>query len=58
MTSIRQPLHRHRHHFTWINEWTERLDPDRRPLGIELILPDWVYAGVVDQRLVRTIDRA
>ena len=26
------------------------------PLGIELILPDWFYAGVVDAALVLTID--
>ena len=58
MTSIRQPFHRHQHRFSWINEWKERLDADGRPLGIEMILPDWFYAGVVDQGLVLTIDRA
>jgi len=57
-TTIRQPLQRRRHRFSWINEWKERLDPDGRPLGIELILPDWFYAGVLDQALVLTIDRA
>lgn len=57
-TSIRQPLQRRRHRFSWINEWKERLDPEGRPLGIELILPDWFYAGVLDQALVLTIDRA
>ena len=29
-----------------------------RPLGIELILPDWFYAAVLDDALVLTIDRA
>ena len=29
-----------------------------RPLGLELILPDWFYAGVLDEALVLTIDRA
>ena len=29
-----------------------------RPQGIELILPDWFYAGVLDDALVLTIDRA
>lgn len=57
-TTIRQPLQRRRHRFSWINEWKERLDPHGRPLGIELILPDWFYAGVLDQALVLTIDRA
>jgi plasmid replication initiation protein len=57
-TSIRQPLQRRRHRFSWINEWRERLEPNGRPLGIELILPDWFYTGVIDQALVLTIDRA
>ena len=29
-----------------------------RPRGLELILPDWFYAGVLDDALVLTIDRA
>ncbi|MEO6216332.1 MAG: replication initiator protein A [Sphingomonas sp.] len=57
-TTIRQPQQRRRHRFSWINEWKERLDADGRPLGIELILPDWFYAGVLDQALILTIDRA
>ncbi|MDD3799488.1 MAG: replication initiator protein A [Novosphingobium sp.] len=57
-TSIRQQHQRHRHRFSWINEWQERLDAQGRPLGIELILPDWFYAGVLDRALVLTIDRA
>ncbi|MCW6530744.1 replication initiator protein A [Sphingomonas sp. MMSM20] len=57
-TSIRQQHQRRRHRFSWINEWKERLDPAGRPRGIELILPDWFYAGVLDRSLVLTIDRA
>ena len=57
-TSIRQQHQRRRHRFSWINEWRELADVNGRPLGIELILPDWFYAGVVDQALVLTIDRA
>ena len=30
----------------------------RPPRGLELILPDWFYAGVLDDALVLTIDRA
>lgn len=56
-TSIRQPTERRRHRFSWINEWKERLDAAGRPLGIELILPDWFYAGILDDALVLTIDR-
>ena len=57
-TSIRQPTIRRRHRFSWINEWKERLDGQGRPRGIELILPDWFYAGVMNDAFVLTIDRA
>mgnify|MGYP001235187307 CR=1 FL=1 len=57
-TSIRQPSQRRRHRFSWINEWKERLDGSGRALGIEMIVPDWFYEGVIDQALVLTIDPA
>jgi plasmid replication initiation protein len=57
-TSIRQPSERRRHRFSWINEWKERADSTGRPQGIELILADWFYAGVMVDALVLTIDRA
>ena len=57
-TSIRQPAERRRHRFSWINEWKERVDIHGRPQGLELILPDWFYAGVLDNALILTIDRA
>lgn len=56
-TSIRQPTERRKHRFSWINEWKERSDGAGRPRGIELILPDWFYAGVMEDALVLTIDR-
>jgi plasmid replication initiation protein len=58
MTSIRQPTERRRHRFSWISEWKETADVHGRALGLELILPDWFYAGVLDEALVLTIDRA
>ena len=58
LTYIRQPAERRRHRFSWINEWKETADAHGRPLGLELILPDWLYAGVLDDALVLTIDRA
>ncbi|NWK97361.1 RepA replication protein [Sphingobium lactosutens] len=57
-TSIRQEHQRRRHRFSWINEWRELADGNGRARGIELILPDWFYAGVVDRALVLTIDPA
>jgi plasmid replication initiation protein len=58
LTSIRQPTSRRRHRFSWINEWKEMADPHGRPLGLELILPDWFYTGVLNRTLVLTIDPA
>jgi len=57
-TSIRETTGRRLHRFSWINEWQERTDSRGAPLGIELILPDWFYAGVLDAALVLTIDPA
>jgi plasmid replication initiation protein len=57
-TSIRETTRRRLHRFSWINEWKERADVRGTPLGIELILPDWFYAGVLDAALVLTIDPA
>jgi plasmid replication initiation protein len=57
-TSLRQPAGRRLHRFSWINEWKERADLRGRPRGIELILPDWYYAALVDPSHVLTIDRA
>ena len=55
-TSIRQPAGRRLHRFSWINEWTERVRPDGRSDGIELVLADWFYAGVMEDALVLTLD--
>lgn len=57
-TSIRSPAGRRLHRFSWINEWRERADIHGIPQGIELILPDWFYAGVLDAALVLTLDPA
>ena len=57
-TSIRESTGRRLHRFSWLNEWKERADRGGRPLGVELILPDWFYAGVVKHALVLTIDPA
>ena len=57
-TSIRETTGRRLHRFSWINEWKELADARGMPLGIELILPDWFFAGVLDAALVLTIDPA
>jgi plasmid replication initiation protein len=57
-TTIRQPASGRRHRFSWVNEWVERTDHVGRPVGIEMILPDWFYSAVLDDALILTIDRA
>ena len=57
-TTLRQPAEQRMHRFSWVNEWKERADAHGRPLGIELIIPDWLYAAVLNEALVLTIDPA
>ncbi|MBW4053611.1 MAG: replication initiator protein A [Proteobacteria bacterium] len=57
-TSIRQPSSRRLHRFSWINEWKERSAREGKPLGLEVVLPDWFYATVLDSSLILTLDRA
>ena len=57
-TSIREMTGRRLHRFSWINDWKELADPQGKPLGLQLILPDWFYAGVLQEALVLTIDAA
>jgi len=56
-TSIRQAGKR-MHRFSWINEWREHVRLDGRSDGIELILADWFFSGVMDETLVLTLDPA
>ena len=44
------------HRFSWINEWKEYVQPGGRSDGIELILADWFFTGVMDDTLVLTLD--
>ncbi|MGY3442827.1 replication initiator protein A [Bradyrhizobium sp. USDA 4473] len=57
-TSIRQGEHWRRHQFSWINEWEECARRDGRVEGMEFVLPDWFYRGVIDRSLVLSIDPA
>jgi len=56
LTTIRQGDHWRRHQFSWINEWEEMTRHDGRAEGLEVVLPDWFYRGVIDRSLVLTID--
>lgn len=57
-TTIRQGEHWRRQQFSWINEWEELTTRAGRCQGMEFVLPDWFYQGVLDRRLVLTIDPA
>ena len=57
-TTIRNGPHWRRHQFSWINEWEECVLASGRSEGMELVLPDWFYRGVVDRSLVLSIDSA
>lgn len=55
-TSIRQYNGKRLHRFSWLSEWRECIDARGRSQGIELVLPEWFYEGVVNASLVLTID--
>lgn len=57
-TNIRHGENWRRHQFSWINEWEELSRADGRVEGMEFVLPDWFYRGVIDRSLVLTIDPA
>jgi len=57
-TNIRQGENWRGHQFSWINEWEELTRTDGRVEGMEFVLPDWFYRGVIDRSLVLTIDPA
>ena len=58
LTTIRQGEHWRRHQFSWLNEWEELIGRDGRCRGMEFVLPEWFYRGVLDRSLVLTIDPA
>lgn len=55
-TTIRQGEHWRRQQFSWIIEWEERGVRGGRVEGVEIVLPEWFYRGVVDRSLVLSID--
>ena len=57
-TTIRHGEHWRRQQFSWINEWEEMVTRSGRIEGMEFVLPEWFYRGVIDRSLVLTIDPA
>lgn len=58
LTTIRHDTRWRRRQFSWVNEWEECTTRDGRTEGMEMVLPDWFYRGVIDRSLVLTIDPA
>lgn len=55
-TTIRHGEHWRRQQFSWVNEWEELATRSGRVEGMEFVLPEWLYQGIVDRRLVLAID--
>jgi plasmid replication initiation protein len=55
-TSLRQPMEWELHPFSWIDEWSERVDGHGHACGIDFVVSDWLYRTVLDGTLVLTID--
>ena len=55
-TTIRNGPHWRRRQFSWVNEWEEMTTRAGRVEGMEFVLPEWFYNGVIDRSLVLTID--
>jgi plasmid replication initiation protein len=55
-TTLRHGEHWRRQQFSWVNEWEELATRAGRTEGMEFVLPEWFYRGVVDRRLVLAID--
>jgi plasmid replication initiation protein len=58
LTTIRHGLNWRRMQFSWINEWEELVDACGHCHGMEFVLPEWFYRGVLDRSLALTIDPA
>jgi plasmid replication initiation protein len=57
-TTIRHGERWRRHQFSWINEWELLTRHNGQVEGMEFVLPDWFYRGVIDHTLVLAIDSA
>ncbi|WP_414153824.1 ATPase, T2SS/T4P/T4SS family [Paracoccus denitrificans] len=57
-TTIRHGEHWRQHQFSWIGEWEEMTTAAGRVEGMEFVLPEWFYRGVLDRSLILTIDPA
>ncbi len=57
-TNIRQGDRQRAHQFSWISEWERCIGRDGTHYGLNLVVPNWFYTGVLDRRLILTVDPA
>jgi plasmid replication initiation protein len=57
-TSIRQGKRKKGRQFSWLNDWEVIEDDHGHALGLKFEIPTWLYDGVLNQRLVLSIDPA
>jgi plasmid replication initiation protein len=50
-TTFRQLDGRRQHRFSWLSEWKEHSSAKGWPTRISLLLPDWLYLGLLDGSL-------
>lgn len=55
-TTLRAGNLRHMHRFSWLNEWKELAHINGRSAGIELVVPEWFYRGVLDETRLLSLD--
>ena len=56
-TNIRQGKKRQPEGFHWIERYSAPTDEEGRSVGIEFTIADWLYEGIMTDRLVLAIDR-
>lgn len=57
-TNVRSGRRRDPKGFHWLESYSAPLDENGRSLGIEFTIADWLYKGIVTDRLVLSIDRS
>ena len=56
-TNIRQGRRKMPEGFHWIERYAAPTDEDGRPAGIEFTISDWLYEGILNDRLTLAIER-
>lgn len=55
-TSIRAPRKGRDSRFSWLDEWSVEVDPvTEKPIALKIVLSNWVYEGIVNEKSVLTM---